>query len=907
MRPLTNWFRRKKLERDLSRELHYHFDRRISDLERSGLSATEARRQATLELRGVAQIQEEVRDIWFTRWLRDVVYDLRFSFRSFLRTPSFTVTAVLSLMLGIGATTAIYSLVDQVLLHALPVRQPERLVLIDWKGDEVGTGFGSWNLMSYPICRDLDRQKQFFEGVFCRALIPVDLSTGGDPRPATAEIISGNYFPVLGVGPALGQVLANDDDHVPNPVAVVSYDFWQTQFGGASDVVGRKVLVNRHPLTVIGVAAPTFRGIDVGEVPSLWIPASESIEVLPIDANSLDNRRSHWVQVLGRLNEGMTLQRAQVGLQPWFKAMLQDDLGRAGFPVITPERRQRFLASSLQLTPAPNGHSSLRRQMAQPLWILFAVTVVLLGLACLNVSGLFLARASAREREIATRLALGASGGRLGRQLLVDSLLVAFIGGVLGIAIAPLAVRALIAFLPNGTITNALQAGINSRLLLFAFAAIAITGILSGLAPVWQSARRSLTSSLRERGGTSFGGVRLRKIIVTAQVALALTLVVGAALFARSLNALMAKGPGFITSSMVSFSIEAVRDGYSSSEGQRVVDRIDKALRESPTVQTSAVARFALLTGGSWNSEMTIFADRKIDSDGDVNLNAVTPRFFDTMGIKIVAGRNFNDQDVSTPDNAGFSTPDNAGYRSAIVSESFVKRYLGGRDPLGVRISQGTGPNVKPTTEIVGVMSDFSYRGIREDSEQAYFPFYESEHPAGTFYAKVRGTPESSFASLRAIVRDVDPTLPMTNFHTLDEQVNRSLNAERMLSTLSGSFSILALLLSLVGLYGVMSFVVTRRTREIGIRLALGATPRSAIWLVLRDALAMILSGIAIGLPFIWAFGRLVQSQLYQVKPWDPAVITVAVLALGLAGLCATLFPAYRASRVNPTEALRAE
>jgi predicted permease len=898
MKQLTNWLRRKKLESDLARELSFHLEHRISDLESSGLPPGEARRQARLQLGGVAQIQEEVRDVWLTQWLRDFAYDLRFSLRSFLRTPSFTITAVLSLMLGIGATTAIYSLVDQVLLHALPVRQPGRLVLIDWEGDQVASGFGSWNLMSYPICRDLNQQRQFFEGVFCRALTPVNLSIGGDPYPATAEIISGNYFPVLGVGPALGQVLTNDEDRRPNAVAVLSYDFWRTQFGGASDVVGRKALVNRHPLTIIGVAAATFRGIDVGEVPSLWIPVSMSTEIIP-GLNDLSDRRTRWMQVLGRLKQNVTFDEAQAGLQPWFKAMLHEDMGRLGFPVITAERRQEFLDSSLTLTPAPQGHSELGRQLSEPLWVLFAVTAVLLGLTCLNVSGLFLARASARDREIATRLALGASGGRLGRQVIADSLLIALAGGLLGIAAAPVAVRTLIAFLPRGTGANALHAGIDSRLLLFAFLATVVAGILSGLAPAWQSARRSLASSLRERGGTAFGGVRLRKIIVTAQIALALTLVVGAALFVETLNALMAKGPGFVTSSLVSFGIDAMRDGYSTPEGERVMGRIEEAIRRSPITEASAIAHYPLLTGGSWNNPMTIFADQRIATDHDINLNAVTPGFFQTMGIKILAGRKFDDHDISLPDDPG--------WRSAIVNEAFVKRYLAGRNPLGLRICQGAGPNAKPTMEIVGVMADFSYRGIREESEQAYFPFYEGEHPFGTFYVRTRGTPESSFDSLRAIVRSADPTLPMTDFRTLDEQVNRSLNTERMLATLSGSFSTLALLLSLVGLYGVMSFVVTQRTREIGIRLALGATPWSTIWLMLRDAFVMIVSGIGIGLPFVWAFGRLVESQLYQVTPWDPAVIAIAILALCFAGLGATLFPAHRASSVNPTEALRVE
>lgn len=900
MRQLANWFRRKKLESGLERELRDHLDRRISDLERSGLPTGEARRQATLELGGVAQIQEEARDVWLTRWLRDFTYDLRFSARSFLRTPSFTITAVLSLMLGIGATTAIYSLVDQVLLHALPVRQPERLVLLDWEGDQVGNGMGSWNLMSYPICRDLDQQKQFFEGVFCRALNDVNLSTGGDYHPATAEIVSGEYFRVLEVGSVLGRVFGNNDDGTPNanPVAVLSYDFWKSQLGGAPDVIGRKVLVNRHPLTVIGVAASTFKGIDVGEVPSIWIPASMSAEAIPGFTDLLD-RRMRWMQVLGRLHEGVTLQEAQAGLQPWFKAMLHEDMRRAGFPIITAERRRSFLNSSIVLTPAPQGHSVLRRRLLEPLWVLFAVTAVLLGLACLNVSGLFLARGSARDREIGTRLALGASRGRLGRQLLADSLLIALAGGLLGIAAAPIAVRALITFLPRGTAPTALHAGVDPRLLLFAFVASLAAGVLSGLAPAWQSGRRSVVASLRERGGSAFGGVRLRKIIVTAQIALTLTLVVGAALFVRTLDALIVKGPGFVTSSLVSFEIESLKSGYSLAEGDRLIRRINEAILQSPITQASAVARFPLLTGGSWNDPMTIMADKRISTDRDVNLNSVTPGFFQTMGVKILAGRNFDERDTRE---AG-----KQGWRSAIVNEAFVKRYLGTRNPLGVRICEGSGPDAKPNVEIVGVMSDFSYRGLREDSEQAYFPFFEGQDGGGTFYVRVRGSPESSFRSLRAIVRSADPAIPMKNLRTLDEQVDRSLNTERMLATLSGSFSTLALLLSLVGLYGVMSFVVTQRTREIGIRLALGARRWSAIWLVLRDTLAMILSGIGIGLPFVWALGRLVESQLYDVKPSDPAVIAIAILALCSAGLGAALIPAHRASSVNPTDALRFE
>jgi len=893
MKQLLNWVRRRDLESGLDRELRYHIDCRVSDLMLSGLPEPEARRQASLELGNLTKVREEVRDVWLTRWLRDFVYDLRFSARSFLRSPPFTATIVLSLALGIGATTAIYSLVDQVLLHALPIRQPQRLVLIDWKGDQVANGFGSWNLMSYPICLDLQLQDRFFDGVICRAATTVNLSTGGEHKPAAAEIVSGTYFSVLGVGPALGRVLATDDDRTPDasPIVVLAYDFWKSQLAGAPDVVGRRVLVNQHPMMVIGVAAPEFRGIDVGQVPSLWIPASMSAEAIPGFHDLLD-RRTRWMQVLGRLRPNVTLQQAQIGLQPWFKAMLDEDTRRTGFPRITAERRKQFLASRIELTPAAQGHSSLRRRLSQPLWVLFAITTVLLGLACLNVAGLFLARGSARDREISTRLALGASRGRIGRQLLTDSLLFALAGGLLGVALAAPAMRALIAFLPRDVAANALQSAVDSRLLLFALLISVAAGVLSGIAPALQAGRRSLISSLRERGG-AIGGVRLRKAIVTVQISFSLILVVGAVLFVRTLTGLLAKGPGFDTSSLVSFSLDPGRNGYSPSETSRLIRRVDDAIRASVSTQTSGVASFQLLTGGSWNDPMTIQTDQRVTTDRDVNLNAVSPGFFATLGIRMVAGRNFDDRDSRTEGEGG--------RRSAIVNEAFVKRYLGGRNPLGVRICEGSGPDAKPNVEVIGVVTDFSYRGLREESEQAYF----EGDDGGNFYVKVRGTPEQAFQSIRTIIHNADPALPIANFRTLDEQINRSLNTERMLATLSGAFGTLALLLSLVGLYGVMSFVAIQRTREIGIRMALGATGSSAIWLVLRDAVAMTAAGTAIALPCVVALGRLVESQLFGVKPTDLITIAAATLLLTSGTLGAALIPAYRASMVNPTDALR--
>jgi predicted permease len=896
---LFNWFRRGSLERGLDREIQYHFDRRVADLIATGISETEARRRVAVEL-GLARVREEVRDVWLTRWLRDFLYDLRFSTRSLLHSPGFTGAALLSLALGIGATTAIYSLVDQVILHSLPVREPERLVLVDWKGDQLSNGFGSYNLMSYPICRDLQQQTRFFEGVLCRAETTVNLSAGGDAKPVGAEIVSGTYFSVLGVGPELGRVIEDQDDAAPlaGPVIVLSYDFWRSQFGGARDVLGRKVLVNQHPMTIAGVAAARFRGIDIGVVPAFWIPASMSEQVIP-NFHELLDRRTRWMQIFGRLRPDLTAAQAQAGLQPWFKALLREDAHRAGFPNVTAEERRLFLASTLQLTPAPQGHSGLRRSLSQPLWFLFAATGLLLSLACLNVAGLLLARGSARGREIGTRQALGASRGRIGRQLLADGLLLSFAGGAFGIALGVPAIRALISFLPHDVASNGLHASLSPHLVAFAFLASVVSGILSSLAPALHAGRDNLISSLRERGGTGFGGIRLRKCIVTLQVALSLILIVGAALFMRSLSSLLAKGPGFETSNLVSFSLDPEKNDYSQDQARQLIRRVYAELRAAPVTQNSAVARVLLLTGGSWNNPVTIQTDHRFTTERDIDMNAVSPGFFATMGIPLLTGRGFDEHD---------SRPiGETGRRSVIVNQAFVHHYLAGRNPLGVRIGIGTFPGIKTDIEIVGVAADISYRDLREQYEEAWFPIFEGDDSMGTFYVRAHGTPLQAFQTIRHIVHQADPQLPILAFRTVSEQVSRSLSTERLLAALSGSFGALALLLSLIGLYGVMSFVVTRRTREIGIRLALGATGASAIRLVLRDAVVMIAGGIAIALPCVAALGKFVQSQLFGVTATDPATVTAAAVVLAGGALAAAFIPAWRASNLSPTDALRLE
>ncbi len=898
---LFNWFRRGFLERGLDRELQYHLDRRVADLTAGGIPEIEARRRVAAEF-GIVQVREEVRDVWLTRWFRDFLYDLRFSARSFLGSPGFTATTLLSLAFGIGATTAIYSLVDQMILHALPVRDPGRLVLIDWNGDDLITGgIGSSNLMPRPICRELQEQTRLFDGVLCRAEIEVNLTASGDPTPVAAEIVSGSYFPMLGIGPALGRVIEPEDDVAPGagPVVVLSYDFWQAQFGGAADVVGRKVLIGDHPMTVVGVAAAGFRGIDVGAVPAFWMPTSMYADANLPTEEDLFHGHTRWLQILARLRPGLSAAQAQASLVAWFRPWLEDSTRRVGFPVLSADRRRRYLGSSLILTPAPQGHSPLRSTLSQPLWLLFAATGVLLGLACLNVAGLFLARGSARARELGTRLALGASRSRIGRQLLADSLLLALAGGVLGIILARPAIRALIAFLPHDLAANALRPSISFGLLVFAFLTSMAAGLASGFAPALQAGRDNIVHALRERGGAGSSGVRLRKAIVTLQVAFSLILLIGAALFLRTLTGLVAKGPGFDTDSLFSFAIAPLQNGYSRLDASRLVRRLDEQVRALPVTRSSATARFALLTGGHVSNVVTMQTDRRIVTDGSINFNAVTPGFFSTLGVRLLAGRDF-DQSDSRP--AG-----EVGPRSAIVNQAFVKRYLAGRDPLGVRIARGRGVNINPNSAIVGVVANTGYRGVRDDSAQVFFPLFEQDDTGATFYIKVRGAPEQAIPAIRRLVHEDDPRMPILWFRTLDDQVNRSLNTERMVAALSVSFGALALLLSLIGLYGVMSFVVARRTREIGIRLALGATGPSTIRLVLRDAVAMIVIGMAIAFPCVAVLGKLIQSQLYGVTATDPATVAAAASVLAAGALTAAFIPAWRASNVSPTDALRLE
>ena len=834
--------------------------------------------------------------------------DVRFGLRGLLRDRGFALTALLSIGLGVGANAAIFSLVNQALLRRLPVREPERLVLLDWRGSFVGHGWGSDNLMSYPFYRDLHGGTDVFDGVFGRAPTMVSFAFQNSAEPVGAEIVTGSYFPVLGVRPWLGRLITEADDQHrgAHPVVVLSFDYWRTHLGSRADIVGRTVLINTHPMTVIGVADASFHGIDWGEVPSIWIPTMMKREATP-DFDWLENRRGRWLHVFGRLKPGMTPERAQAALQPWFKTMLETDTRREDWPRVTEDQQRRFLASSLAVIPASRGRSDLRERLEEPLLVLLGATAIVLVLACLNVANLYLARGFARRRETALRLALGASRSRVVGELLVQSSILAMGGAVLGVLIAPVVIRTLLSFLPAGVSGVDLGADINLRVFGFAMAVALITAVLFSLAPALRAARSQPLLALKEESSAVSGGMGLRKVLVVGQIALALVLVIGAGLFVRTLGSLRAKGPGFGTADQILVRIDAARSGYDGPRAATLVRTLLDKFRGLPEVERASVTAAELLSGGSWNQRVTIDAGRRLVTDSVVHCNAVSPGFFDTLGVPMTAGRDFTDRDAHDPHGLAGPGEGAPAFRSAIVNESLARRYLGNSNPIGAHLGLGNQPDTRTDITIVGVVRTFSYRGIRETDDQVFFPLFEGPVGGGTFWIRTRVRPEAAFPAIRAVVRSIDPTLPIARILTVEDQLNRSLANERLLAMLATGFGGLALLLAVVGVYGVMAFAVAQRTREIGIRVALGASRASAIGLIVRDAALMLAWGVVMALPPVWLLGRVIGSQLFGVGPTDWPTMGGAATLVALAALGASALPVRRATAIDPIRALRCE
>jgi predicted permease len=827
--------------------------------------------------------------------------DLRFTLRTFRKSPIFVVVAVLSLALGIGANTAIFTLVDQVLLRLLPVKNPEQLVLLRGRGNHYGSNNGRYKL-SYPMYEDFRDHNEVFSGMFCRWDTAFSISSDGKTERVYGEAVSGTYFPVLGVGAALGRVFTPDDDRTPggHPIAVISYRYWQSRFGGDPNILNKKILVNGYPLTIIGVSQAGFEGLDPTTSPSIRVPIMMKAEMDPLGFYTLKSRRGRWVNVFGRMKPGVTMQQAKAALQPFFHQMLQMEVQEKDFARAAPETKERFLKMYVDLIPASKGDSNLRDQFSSPLLVLMAIVATVLLIACANVANLLIARATARQKEIAVRLALGASRGRIISQLLVESVTLALAGGALGLMLAIAIDRTLIAFVPRGSASIAISTTPDWRILAFSGAVSLLTGIVFGLIPALQATRPQVAGTLKDQTGSIVGGtaVMLRKALVAAQVTLSLLLLIGAGLFIRSLQNLKDLDPGFKTTHLIGFAVDPPLNGYKPDRSLEFYRQLRDNLDAIPGVESAGLAVMAVLTGNEWDNSMAVegFAHTP-GTTPDPHMNFISPDYFKTMKIPILLGRDFRTTDGKTAPQV------------CIVNESFARKYFAGGNAIGRHVGNGGDPGTKLDIEIIGVARDTKYEGMREDVPlEVYRPYFQMPFVLGMYsYIRTAHNPEQMFSSVRRVVNNLDPNLPVFEMKTLEKQMSESLVTERLVATLSTSFGLLATLLAAVGLYGVMAYMVAQRTREIGVRMALGAASTDVIWLVMKEVLLLAGIGIAIGLPAAYGLTRFVKSQLYGIQPNDAPTIVVAVMGIAVVAILSGYMPARRATRVDPMRALRWE
>jgi predicted permease len=912
----VNVFRASRVERDLDEELRLHVEARTEALMREGLSRGDAYALARRRLGRPLRLREESRDVKLLTGLDALIQDVRYAGRTLRKGPGFTSVAVLSIALGIGANTAIFTLLDQVLLRLLPVKDPEQLVLVTSRGFWYGDTWGDGSVLSYPLFADLRDHNDVFTGMFCRRNHSLHIGSGEWTERVRGELVSGTYFHVLGVNAHLGRTFSANDDRVPRgqPVAVLSHGYWRTRFASDPAIVGKTIIVSSHPMMVIGVAEEGFDGTNLGEASQVFVPVTMAPLLTPIaGGQALEDRRARWLNVFGRLRPGVTAQGAQAALQPFYTAQLQTEVEQPGFADASSDATARYLKNQIEVRPAGYGKSELRSGLARPLWILMAVVAAVLLIACANVANLLLARATAREREIAVRLALGGSRRRLVQQLVVESLMLAMLGGTLALLLATWGARALLVLFidPDGTLT--VSPSPDLRVLTFTFTVTVATGMLFGLVPALRSTRPALTPILKDEAGSVLGGghMRLRKVLVIAQVALSFLLLIGAGLFMRSLHNLLTVNPGVETTHLLTFQVDPALNGYKGAGSKQLVTTLHERIRRLPGVTSAGFASEALFTGGSWNSRMTVEGRAGSASSPVVTYNnAISPGYFATMGMTIVAGRDFDERDERHFD-ADISVREflDTVTGGVIVNKTFVRQYLSDGPLLGRRLGFGDDPGTPTGMEIVGVVSDAKYRGVRGDVEpQLYFPILGG--PGVTevvMYVRTSQPPEAMLQTLRRAVHEVDANLPLHSMRTVDEQIERSLATERLVAGLSSLFGTLATMLAVVGLYGLMAYTVMRRTREIGIRMALGARAGAVAWMFLREVSLLVAVGILLALPAAWALRRYVESLLYGITVSDPASVVVALALLSSAATVAALMPARRAARVSPMAALRHE
>ena len=847
-------------------------------------------------------------------FLESVVKDLSYALRTLAHTPGFTAIAMLTLALGIGANTAIFTLLDQVLLRLLPVREPQQLVLLTMRGRHYGSNWGG-NAISHPMFRDFREHNQVFSDMFGRFRSSGSLTVDGQSELVPVELVSGTYFSTLGVNPALGRVFAPDDDKVPSghPYVVLSYAFWRTRFAGDPNIVGKSLLLNNYKMTVVGVAQAGFDGVELGFSPKLFVPIMMQPQVIvgnPEDM--LKTRRTRWVNAFGRLKPGVTQKQAQAALQPFMKSMLKEEVQEAAFAHASKFDRDEFLKCWIEVLPGSQGRSYTRRQLTTPLWVLMAITGAVLLIACANLANLLLVRGSARIKEISIRLAIGATRWQIVRQLLVESLTLSFFGGIAGLAVAFWADKALMGiYLPSDSNQLHISSAPDLRILLFTLVVTVLTGVLFGLLPALRTTKPNIAGALKDQAGAVVGGGHnnLRKGLVIAQVTVSLLLLVAAGLFVRSLSNLQNMGPGFRAERLVGFNIDPSLNGYTPERMKVFYTDLTEALRSVSGVQSVGLAAVHILEDNEWDSSMSVegFTPAKPDEHAEPYMNSISPNYFGTLGVPVIAGRDFTLNDNRSVKHG----PEvwNWSPTTIMINEKFAKKYFPGRNPVGMHLGFGTDPGTPTEMEIIGVVKDFKYTNLRDEiPEQAYVPYLSDRFLGGmTVYVRTTMDPSLQMSAVRSKVHEMDANLPVFDMRTTDVTIKNSLTTERMIASLSAVFGVLATLLAIIGLYGVMSYVVAQRTREVGIRMALGADHGRVIWLVMREVLILVAIGVTVGFAASLALTRVVQSQLFGLTPHDPLTLSFAIGALAIVACGAGYVPALRASRLDPMAALRYE
>jgi len=833
-------------------------------------------------------------------WLQD----LRYAVRTFTKSPGFSAVAVLTLALGIGANAAIFALVDRVLIRPLPVREPERLVLLrspgpsqgnTWSDDDEATSF------SYPMYRDLAERATVFDGLIGELPFQASVAARGETETSAGELVTGNYFSVLGVPPALGRVLTADDDRSAggHPLTVLSHAYWRRRFGSDPTVVGQTLRVNDQVLTVVGVAAASFEGIQAGRRADLFVPMTMKAQMTP-GWNGLDDPKSYWLQMVGRLKPGLSLPAAQRALAPTYRALLAGVLPRiTGWSDV---RKREFLNRRLELQPGTRGRRVLQDGIGTPLLSLMAMVGLVLLIACSNLAGLLAARGAARQREYGIRLAIGASRSQLLRQSLLECLVYAVIGGGLGLLTAQWALQAFLGAFPADDGLRQMGVAIDPRVLLFAGAVSLIAALLFGAAPSWRAARLDPAKTIRGqgRGSASAGSdvIRFRQWLVTGQVALTLILLVAAGLFVQSLRNLWRVDLGLRPDHVIGFSVSPALNGYSTERSLALARQLADDLRALPGVRSATVAQISTLTGNDSGGNVTVAGLALGPEASHSRRNRIGPDYFVTLGIPLLSGR------------AIAWTDDASAPKVAVVNQTFAKTFFPGVNAIGQRfVFGGGGLEAAPDTEIVGIVADS--KGSQVSEKAVPYAYLSLNQPARlvelTFYARTKQDPASLASAVREVVRRRDPQLPVDDLKTLSSQVEESLLTDRLMMLLSAAFGALAALLAALGIYGVLSFAVAARRSEIGVRMALGADPAAVRRLVLGDVARFLLVGLAVGLPCAYALARAIESILFGVRANDPSIFAFGAALMVVVALAAGWPPAARAARTDALDALRSE